>query len=155
MAAIPKPAPLQEQVMVARCQRFLQRVRGTQRLIFLLILGYDLYLYSQMLQHGLAGFVVSVVVLGISIGAMFAWLFAKSSDRLMFIAQASYYPVMAIYLLSQGARVHFPMWVYWVSHVLLWIGFTTYFWYASRPYDFEFAFSMDKEANDAPDGTTP
>lgn len=124
--------------MLARCRRFLDRVRGTQRAIFFLIMGYDLYLYYQMIQRGLLDFVVIVLGVGIGGGAVIAWALTKSPHALHRVARGSYYPVMAVFLLSQGAKVQFPMWVYLLSHILLWIGFMTYFWYASRPYAFEF-----------------
>jgi hypothetical protein len=106
--------------MMSRCQRFLARVRGTQLLIFLIILGYDLYPYAGMVQAGLMWFVAMVVPPGILIGTMVTRWLARSPGTLIKLMNAAGYATMAIFLLTRGANILFPFWVYAAGHALQW-----------------------------------
>ncbi|MDP1798794.1 MAG: hypothetical protein Q8K78_14970 [Planctomycetaceae bacterium] len=133
-------------MMLARSQRFLSRLRGTQRIIFFLVLGYDLYIDSKLVQLGMGWFPVMVISVGVLSGSLTAWLLTHSQTTLERLMTLAGYFSMSIFLLSQGANVPFPFAVYILSHILLWFWFTTFFWFASRPY--EFAFSTEENSND-------
>ncbi len=68
--------------MLARSQRFLSRLRGTQRIIFFLVLGYDLYIYSKLVQLGMGWFPVMVISVGVLSGSLTAWLLTHSQTTL-------------------------------------------------------------------------
>lgn len=69
-------------MMLARSQRFLSRLRGTQRIIFFLVLGYDLYIYSKLVQLGMGWFPVMVISVGVLSGSLTAWLLTHSQTTL-------------------------------------------------------------------------
>jgi hypothetical protein len=123
--------------MFARFQRFLLRVHGTQRLIFLGILAYDIYIYYQMFLAGAWMFIALVVPTGIVAGTIAAGVLRGSHRTLENLIQWSGAAVMGIFLVSRCFNIFFPFWVYLIGHMLLWFWFTAYFWYASRPLEMD------------------
>lgn len=131
---------------MGRIQRFLSRVQGTDRMIFLLILGYDLYLYYQLVQQGLGLFVGIVMGVGLVAGLLTAIVLERWPDKLAHVITGTAYLVMGVFLLTQLRGVMFPLWVYLLSHVLLWFYFAARFWYEGRPYD-SVGFEADEAAS--------
>ncbi|MDX1968727.1 MAG: hypothetical protein SFV23_16245 [Planctomycetaceae bacterium] len=132
--------------MFARCQRFLLRVHGTQRLIFLGVLAYDIYLYYEMFLAGAWMFIALVVPTGIIAGTIAAGVLRGSHRTMENLIQWSAAAVMGIFLVSKCFKIVFPFWVYLIGHMLLWFWFTACFWYASRPFEFDLEFA--EEGND-------
>lgn len=128
---------------MGRIQRFLTRVQGTDRVIFLLILGYDLYLYYQLVQIGLGWLVAIVMGVGVLAGWLTAMVLERSPQKLAHVITGAGYLVMGVYLVTQVGGAVFPVWVYLISHVLLWFWFAARFWFEGRPYE---AFTPDPEA---------
>ena len=120
---------------MGRIQRFLQRVQGTDRLIFLLILGYDLYLYYQLVQIGLGWLVAIVMGVGLVAGLLTAVVLERSPQKLAHVITGVGYLVMGVYLVTQVGGAVFPVWVYLINHVLLWFWFVARFWFEGRPYE--------------------
>jgi hypothetical protein len=102
-------------------------------------------------QAGLMWFVAMVVPPGILIGTMVTRWLARSPGTLIKLMNAAGYATMAIFLLTRGANILFPFWVYAAGHALQWFWLTTFFLHASRPYDFSSWFEgSDEDAEPEP-----
>lgn len=136
---------------MSRLQRFFLRITGTRRLIFCIVLLYDLYLYKQMIDAGMIPFVLIAVIGGISTGCVAALLLRSAPDRLATLLDVTGMGVMGVFVVSQCFGRLFPGWIYLLAHVLLCFWFTAMFWYASRPLGVEDYLQYPLEAESAED----
>lgn len=119
--------------MIARIRRFFDRVRGTERLIFLLILAYDLYLYVQMIREGYVALVFLFMSVGIATGVTTAACLINYPKVMIRIITLSGYSIMAVVLLTRVANFALPFWGVLLVHPLVWFWFSSQFWFVSRP----------------------
>lgn len=139
---------------MARLQRFLLRVRGTQRIILMLIVGYNLWTYGRLLQHGFWLFIAVVLGGGLTAGvALAAWL-QKSQTRLEQILWLAGVSVFAVYAAAQLFPGGLPFWVFFLSHFLFWFTVGGYFWHESRPLELDLWDDTDFDPLDNPNDLT-
>lgn len=118
---------------MARVQRFLMRVRGTQRIILILIVGYNLLMYERLLQQGLWLFISVVLGGGLTAGVAVATWMQNSRTRLEQILWSAGVTVFVVYAAAQIFPGGLPIWVYFASHFLFWFTLGGHFWHESRP----------------------
>ena len=128
---------------MSRLQRFFMRVRGTHRLIFFGVLAYDLYIYKTLIDAGLIVLVMLVMAAGLLTGTVAAGLLRNAPETLERTCNAAGLSAMGIFLVSQCFNMRFPVWTYFLGHVLLWFWFSTAFWHASRPLEWEQDFGLE------------
>lgn len=124
------------------------RVRGTQRVILLIVLVYDIYIYKSLVDQGLGWFVAIVVLGGIVAGTIAGGVLQRSPQLLEKVTNFAGLSAMGVFLVSQCFQFRFPLWVYFVAHILIWFWFTALFWYESRPFDYDFLMETGTDEED-------
>jgi hypothetical protein len=113
------------------------RLGGPVFTINLLIGAYALYSYGQLIQNGLAGFVVVVLTIGLGVGTALAPWFRRHPRVASNILNGVGFVVLGVLVLERCTDWALPNGVYLLQHILFWFWMAATFWFASRPFEFE------------------